>query len=111
MSFNLSDFDMSDSQLEHAFMVERLSPRLAALRIELCPTHMSEGSFWRTYFVLLHPRLSKRDAELLSTPQVGYFDKLFVESMYLSTIVSPYIKNIFPCTVSIINSYKFQHNW
>ncbi|CAL9759561.1 unnamed protein product [Musa acuminata subsp. burmannicoides] len=64
------DFEMSDAQLEHALTVERLSPRLIALRIELCPTHMSEGYFWKTYFVLLHPRLNKHDAELLSTPQV-----------------------------------------
>ncbi|XP_015578542.1 uncharacterized protein LOC8283393 isoform X2 [Ricinus communis] len=64
------DFDMSDAQQEHALAVERLSPRLAALRIELCPGYMSEGCFWKIYFVLLHPRLSKQDAELLSTPQV-----------------------------------------
>ncbi|WOK99206.1 hypothetical protein Cni_G07918 [Canna indica] len=64
------DFDMSDAQIEHAYTVECLSPRLAALRIELCPSHMSEGCFWKTYFVLLHPRLNKHDAELLSTPQV-----------------------------------------
>ncbi|KAG0485991.1 hypothetical protein HPP92_008086 [Vanilla planifolia] len=31
---------------------------------------MSLGSFWKIYFVLLHPRLNKHDAELLSTPQV-----------------------------------------
>ncbi|CAA6663028.1 unnamed protein product [Spirodela intermedia] len=63
------DFDMSDPQQEHAFAVEQLVPRLAALRIELCPGHISEGCFWKIYFVLLHPRLSKHDAELLSTPQ------------------------------------------
>ncbi|XP_008790255.2 uncharacterized protein LOC103707513 isoform X2 [Phoenix dactylifera] len=64
------DFDMSNVQQEHALAVERLAPRLAALRIELCPTHMSEGCFWKIYFVLLHPRLNKHDAELLSTPQI-----------------------------------------
>ncbi|KAG9440619.1 hypothetical protein H6P81_020784 [Aristolochia fimbriata] len=64
------DFDMSDAQQEHALAVERLAPRLAALRIELCPRHMSEGCFWKIYFVLLHPRLNKHDAELLSTPQI-----------------------------------------
>ncbi|KAG6527080.1 hypothetical protein ZIOFF_009173 [Zingiber officinale] len=67
---HLSDFHMSDAQLEHAYTIECFSPRLAALRIELCPNIMSEGSFWKTYFVLLHPRLNKQDAELLSTPQV-----------------------------------------
>ncbi|GAB2282727.1 hypothetical protein Dimus_017266 [Dionaea muscipula] len=64
------DFDMSDVQQEHALAVERFAPRLAALRIELCPGYMSEGSFWKIYFVLVHPRLSKEDALLLSTPQI-----------------------------------------
>ncbi|KAK3149462.1 hypothetical protein QOZ80_3AG0217700 [Eleusine coracana subsp. coracana] len=65
-----SYFDMSAAQQEHALAIEHLSPRLAALRIELCPIHMSEECFWKIYFVLLHPRLSKHDAELLSTPQI-----------------------------------------
>ncbi|XP_055803351.1 uncharacterized protein LOC129872385 isoform X1 [Solanum dulcamara] len=64
------DFDLSDAQQEHALAVERLAPRLAALRIELCPCYMSEARFWEIYFVLLHPRLDKQDAEILSTPQV-----------------------------------------
>ncbi|XP_010941943.1 uncharacterized protein [Elaeis guineensis] len=64
------DFEMSDAQQEHALAIEHLLPRLAALRIELCPYHMSEGRFWKIYFVLLHSRLSKHDAELLSTPQI-----------------------------------------
>ncbi|KAK9163643.1 hypothetical protein Syun_004545 [Stephania yunnanensis] len=64
------DFDLSDAQQEHALAVERLAPRLAALRIELCPSYMSEGCFWMIYFVLLHSRLNKHDAELLSTPQI-----------------------------------------
>ncbi|KAL5755119.1 hypothetical protein ACOSP7_023339 [Xanthoceras sorbifolium] len=67
---DFDDFDMSDAQQEHALAVERLAPRLAALRIEFCPEHMSESCFWKIYFVLLHPRLSKDDAELLSTPQI-----------------------------------------
>ncbi|XP_022741153.1 uncharacterized protein LOC111292823 [Durio zibethinus] len=67
---DFDDFDMSDAQQEHALAVERLAPRLAALRIELCPGYMSEGCFWMIYFVLLHPRLNKHDAELLSTPQI-----------------------------------------
>lgn len=67
------DFDLSDAQQEHALAVERLAPRLAALRIELCPGYMSEARFWEIYFVLLHPRLDKQDAELLSTPQVRHF--------------------------------------
>ncbi|XP_008812106.1 uncharacterized protein LOC103723077 [Phoenix dactylifera] len=64
------DFEMSDAQQEHALAIERLAPRLAALRIELCPSHMNEGCFWKIYFVLLHSRLNKHDAELLSTPQI-----------------------------------------
>lgn len=64
------DFELSDAQQEHALAVEHLAPTLAALRIELCPGHMSENVFWKIYFVLLHPRLSKNDAELLSTPQI-----------------------------------------
>ncbi|KAF9623164.1 hypothetical protein IFM89_037745 [Coptis chinensis] len=64
------DFDLSDAQEEHALAVERLAPRLAALRIEICPGYMSEGCFWKIYFVLLHSRLNKHDAELLLTPRV-----------------------------------------
>lgn len=64
------DFNLSDIQKEHALAIERLAPRLAALRIELCPGFMSEGRFWKIYFVLLHSRLNKQDALLLSTPQI-----------------------------------------
>ncbi|XVE86969.1 hypothetical protein DITRI_Ditri18aG0078400 [Diplodiscus trichospermus] len=67
---DFDEFDMSDAQQEHALAVEHLAPRLAALRIDLCPGYMSEGCFWKIYFVLLHPRLNKHDAELLSTPQI-----------------------------------------
>ncbi|KAE8725656.1 hypothetical protein F3Y22_tig00008262pilonHSYRG00007 [Hibiscus syriacus] len=56
------DFDMSDAQEEHALAIERFAPRLAALRIDLCQGYMSEGCFWKIYFILLHPRLSKHDA-------------------------------------------------
>lgn len=61
---------MSDAQREHAMAIEQLAPRLAALRIELCPCHMTESYFWKVYFVLLHSRLNKHDAEVLSTHQV-----------------------------------------
>ncbi|KAL8250959.1 hypothetical protein R6Q59_034652 [Mikania micrantha] len=64
------EFELSDAQQEHALTVESLAPRLAALRIELCPGYMSEGSFWKIYFVLLHPRLEPHAAELLSTPEI-----------------------------------------
>ncbi|CAI9303131.1 unnamed protein product [Lactuca saligna] len=66
----LDDFEMSDTQWNHASFVEHVVPRLAALRIELCPIHMSESYFWKVYFVLLHSRLNKHDARLLSTPQI-----------------------------------------
>ncbi|KAJ8645663.1 hypothetical protein MRB53_007411 [Persea americana] len=75
------DFDMSDAQQEHALAVERLAPRLAALRIELCPGHMSEGCFWKIYFVLLHSRLNKHDAELLSTPQIVEARALWLQEL------------------------------
>ncbi|XP_071730920.1 uncharacterized protein [Rutidosis leptorrhynchoides] len=64
------DFELSDAQQQHALTVESLAPRLAALRIELCPGYMSESNFWKIYFVLLHPRLEPQAAELLSTPEV-----------------------------------------
>ncbi|KAE9609347.1 putative BSD domain-containing protein [Lupinus albus] len=64
------DFEISYAQQEHAAAIERLAPSLAALRIELCPCHMSESYFWKVYFVLLHSRLHKQDAEILFTPQV-----------------------------------------
>ncbi|XP_058778091.1 uncharacterized protein LOC131652291 [Vicia villosa] len=64
------DFDLSDAQQEHALAVEHLAPRLAALRMELCPGYMSDGCFWKIYFVLLHPKLSKNDAVFLSTPHI-----------------------------------------
>ncbi|XP_020244222.1 uncharacterized protein LOC109822439 [Asparagus officinalis] len=65
------DFEMSDAQQEHALAVESLDRRLAALKIELCPNHMTEGCFWKIYFILLHSRLNKHDAELLLTPQIA----------------------------------------
>ncbi|KAI6699395.1 hypothetical protein NL676_013719 [Syzygium grande] len=64
------EFELSDAQEEHALAIERLAPRLAALRMELCSEYMSDGCFWKIYFVLLHPRLNKQEAELLSTPQI-----------------------------------------
>lgn len=64
------EFELSDAQEEHALAIERLAPRLAALRMELCSEYMSDGCFWKIYFVLIHPRLNKQEAELLSTPQI-----------------------------------------
>nr|XP_043632294.1 uncharacterized protein LOC122603607 [Erigeron canadensis] len=64
------DIDLSDIQQEHALAVERSVPTLMSLRIKLCPTHMSETSFWKIYFVLLHPILERHAAEILSTPNI-----------------------------------------
>ncbi|KAI0501468.1 hypothetical protein KFK09_016413 [Dendrobium nobile] len=79
------DFEMSDAQQEHALAVERLEPRLTALRIELCPSHMSEGCFWKIYFVLLHSRLNKHDAELLSTPQIVQARAMLLQDLHSRT--------------------------
>lgn len=68
---SVTDFHISEAQYKHALAVEYLAPRLAALRYELCPVHMGVGYFWMVYFVLLHSRLNKHDAGLLSSPQVG----------------------------------------
>lgn len=77
------DFDMTDAQQDHALAVESLAPELADLRIELCPSHMSEGCFWKIYFVLLHPKLRKDDADILSTLQIlEARDKLSQEVRY-----------------------------
>ncbi|XP_071707264.1 uncharacterized protein [Rutidosis leptorrhynchoides] len=67
---NNEDFDMSDVQQKHAIAVEQLAPSLGALRFELCPRYMDDSSFWKIYFVLLHPRLEPHAAQLLSTPNI-----------------------------------------
>lgn len=64
------DFELSDTQCEHALAIERIVPSLSYLRTELCSTNMSEACFWKIYFVLLHSKLNMQDAELLSTTQV-----------------------------------------
>ncbi|KAK7311389.1 hypothetical protein RJT34_09504 [Clitoria ternatea] len=79
------DFDMSDAQQEHAAIIERLIPRLAALRIELCPCHMSKSYFWKVYFVLLHSRLNKEDAGILSTPQVMAARTMWMQELQKQT--------------------------
>lgn len=83
------DFNLSDIQKEHALAIERLAPRLAALRIELCPGYMSEGRFWKIYFVLLHSRLNKQDALLLSTPQIVEARGLLMQELQNRTKVEP----------------------
>ncbi|XP_059645275.1 uncharacterized protein LOC132286876 [Cornus florida] len=83
------NFDMSDAQQEHALAVEHRAPRLAALRIELCPGYISEGCFWKIYFVLLHPRLNKNVAELLSTPQIVKARALLTQDLQNQTKAKP----------------------
>ncbi|CAA6674952.1 unnamed protein product [Spirodela intermedia] len=62
-------FEMSDPRRKHIAAVERLVPGLASLRARLCPSHISEGTFWKIYLFLLHPKLGDHDSELLSTPK------------------------------------------
>ncbi|KAM0891895.1 hypothetical protein ACQ4PT_026073 [Festuca glaucescens] len=64
------DFELSDTQYDHALAIERIVPSLSYLRTELCSSNMSEACFWKIYFVLLHSKLNKQDAELLSTTQI-----------------------------------------
>jgi hypothetical protein len=65
-----SDFELSDAQYVHALSIEHLVPGLSDLKVQICSTDMTEACFWKIYFVLLHSKLNKQDAELLSTPQV-----------------------------------------
>ncbi|CAH8251853.1 unnamed protein product [Arabidopsis lyrata] len=82
---DLDDLEMTDAQRGHALAIERLAPRLAALRIELCPCHMSVGYFWKVYFVLLLSRLNKHDAHLLSSPQVMEARALWMKELQNQT--------------------------
>lgn len=86
--FFTPDFDLSDVQREHALAVEQLSARLRALRIELCPRYMTESSFWKIYFVLLHPRLECDAAELLSTPNVSLLEAMLTLPMLITLYTS-----------------------
>ncbi|CAA7407551.1 unnamed protein product [Spirodela intermedia] len=63
-------FEISDPRRKHIAAVERLVPGLASLRARLCPSHISEGTFWKIYLFLLHPKLGDHDSELLSTPKI-----------------------------------------
>uniref|UniRef100_I1QKT0 BSD domain-containing protein n=1 Tax=Oryza glaberrima TaxID=4538 RepID=I1QKT0_ORYGL len=64
------DFELSDAQYVHALSMEHLVPSLSDIKAAICSTDMSEACFWKIYFVLLHSKLNKQDAELLSTPQI-----------------------------------------
>ncbi|KAI3704612.1 hypothetical protein L1987_74837 [Smallanthus sonchifolius] len=103
------DFDLSDAQQEHVLAVESLAPRLSALRIELCPNYMTDSSFWKIYFVLLHPRLERDAADVLSTPKIvkarallthGLKNRSYSENMFDSKTKSP------PFDATVIETVK-----
>uniref|UniRef100_A0A804JBR9 BSD domain-containing protein n=1 Tax=Musa acuminata subsp. malaccensis TaxID=214687 RepID=A0A804JBR9_MUSAM len=79
------DFEMSDAQLEHALAIERLAPEFAAMKAELCPSQMTEGCFWKIYFVLLHSRLNVHDAEFLSTSQIVEARSILLQDLHAWT--------------------------
>ncbi|XBI19410.1 hypothetical protein VPH35_060939 [Triticum aestivum] len=81
------DFELSDTQYEHALAIERIVPSLSYLRTELCSTNMSEACFWKIYFVLLHSKLNKENAEVLSTTQILEAREELLQS-------SPRMKNV-----------------
>jgi BSD domain len=70
---------MTNAQKDHVASMERLAPELAVLRDRLCPDLMTEDSFYKIYFVLLHPRLNEHDSELLSTQQVMVFSLVGID--------------------------------
>ncbi|XP_039117980.1 uncharacterized protein LOC120253824 [Dioscorea cayenensis subsp. rotundata] len=76
-----ADFDMSGPQREHIIVVEQLVPSLADLKVTLCPSHMSVEHFWKVYFALLHPRLNKYEAEVLSTQKIVEAAKATLKKM------------------------------
>ncbi|XP_051124566.1 uncharacterized protein LOC127246941 [Andrographis paniculata] len=79
------DFHVTDTQYKHVLAIEHLAPRLAALRIEFCPVHMSGAYFWMVYFVLLHSRLNKQDADLLSSPQIVRAREMWMQELHKQT--------------------------
>ncbi|URE10467.1 BSD [Musa troglodytarum] len=79
------DFEMSDAQLEHALAIERLAPEFATMKAELCPSQMTEGSFWKIYFVLLHSRLNGHEVELLSTSQIVEARSILLQDLHAWT--------------------------
>ncbi|KAL1335089.1 hypothetical protein HN51_064047 [Arachis hypogaea] len=69
LPFHHADFSMSNSQREHALVIEQLVPEFVALRVNLC-SYMNVEKFWMIYFLLILPRLNQHDFELLSTPKI-----------------------------------------
>lgn len=64
-----SDFNMSETQKEHAATIEQLVTDIAILRQNFC-SHLSYGQFWMIYFVLLLPSLDDTSKELLSSTEI-----------------------------------------
>eukprot|EP00897_Mesotaenium_endlicherianum_P003539 jgi/Mesen1/3212/ME000186S02505 len=83
------DFELSQKQEDHVEALEFAAPRLAALRLELTPTYMSEQRFWRIYFVLLQSKLSPEEAALLATPQVLEARALVLEALRQQEVQEP----------------------
>ena len=52
-----SKFHFSPMQEKHAALILKTVPALAKLRYEICPSKMSEDSFWYVYFQLTKKRL------------------------------------------------------
>ncbi|KAJ4831044.1 hypothetical protein Tsubulata_001778 [Turnera subulata] len=69
LSLDDQDFRMSDAQREHASTIERIIPGFTSLRLSL-HNYMGDEQFWMVYFILLLPRLSEHDSDVLSTPQI-----------------------------------------
>jgi hypothetical protein len=65
-----NDFNLSETQREHAASIEHYVSELESLRHKVCRKYMSEDQFWIIYFILLLPRLDENDAALLSTPEI-----------------------------------------
>lgn len=86
-----SDTDMlSDGEREHAIQALQGCAALAELRYSLCPSKMSESSFWRRYFELLAAELvaGGNDLGRSMTPiSVGSSDGFEVVSVAASPMV------------------------
>ncbi|KAK7832617.1 hypothetical protein CFP56_026238 [Quercus suber] len=103
-----NDFNMSDVQKEHASTVEHLAPSLAALRLKL-QSYMSEEQFWIIYFILLLPRLSEHDFELLSTSKARIFFLYLVKIIYMSFPIFILCKKLpFQTNVSLLKFVSLQ---
>ncbi|CAM6085180.1 unnamed protein product [Calypogeia fissa] len=75
------DFELTNAQKAHVLALEVVAPGLEALKIELCPNYITEGRFWKIYFVLMHSRLSSNEALMLSNQQVVRARELMLQEM------------------------------